>query len=214
MANSFQLNQFLKQHSTKSSKHLISDQCVDLAGIYKDHIGLCIWTPPASEKRDLYAQQLAIENFQFKQLVSVDNIHENLEYLPKRLGFKAMQKWITELIDVFATLFGLDQVGLRISSQKAPICPRFHFDHVPARLIHSLYGDSCQWLDAPAFLQHENDSEVGIDIERQQSSQIKQAPSGSVVIMKGSKWKEDFQPVIHRSPMHNQARAVMTLDFA
>ena len=124
-----------------------------------------------------------------------------------------MQKWIAELVDIFATLFGLEQVGLRLSSRNAPMCPKFHIDYVPVRLIHSLYGDSCQWVEDPLFLQTENKTNECLAV-LEQAVEIKQAPPGAVMLMKGSKWKEGTSPVIHRSPQHTKARVVMTLDLA
>ena len=213
MTNNFPYSQFFSAEFLKSSNHLISEQCGDLASIYKDQIGLSIWTPPASEDREIYAKQLASKNFQFKQVLKADEAYECLDDLPNYPGVYKMRKWIAELIDIFATLFGLEQVGLRISSRNAPMCPRFHIDHVPVRLIHSLYGDSCQWAYDPVFLQTENKTNECLNV-LEQTAQIRQAPPGSVVIMKGTKWKEGIPPVIHRSPMHKEARVVMTLDFA
>ena len=110
-----------------------------------------------------------------------------------------------------------DEVGVRIRSQDRPMCPKFHFDRVPVRLIHSLHGEGSEWVDNPLVLQTENLAKIDSWIKKAEEDQnlgIKQAPPGSVVIMKGANWKENAPPVIHRSPHQDQPRVVLTLDQA
>ena len=194
---------------------LASDHCLDLVKIYDDKIDLCMWVPPPCKERQIYGEQLAMEAFQLRRVIAVDDWSDVLHLFPNGPGVNAFKEWVTELVEVFATLFGLDHVGLRIASTETPMCPSFHVDRVPARLIHALCGEGCEWVDDLVF-EHER---LSID-ERikksgmQTAKSIKQAPSGAVVIMKGTTWKKGTQPVVHRSPPHNNARAVLTLDFA
>ncbi|MDD9952002.1 MAG: DUF1826 domain-containing protein [Zetaproteobacteria bacterium] len=196
-----------------------TQQCADLTSIYEDHIGLCVWTPPTCKERQQYALALASQEFHFKQVIEVEDIFSSLDALPSGTGKLSMQQWIGHLIEMYATLFGLEQVGVRIAGLKRPMCPRFHVDHVPTRLIHSLYGDGCNWFQSSEYFNPDKKSEHKLSdwlkqAESSDTRSIRQAPAGAVVIMKGTKWGEDSLPVIHRSPQHDQPRLVLTLDFA
>lgn len=98
------------------------------------------------------------------------------------------------------------------------MCPKFHVDHVPARLIHCLYGESCQWVNDESYFDCKESMDVKTWIQKAENADcevsIGQAPNGSVVVMKGTAWKDGTIPIIHRSPQHKEARCVLTLDIA
>ncbi|MCY7293820.1 DUF1826 domain-containing protein [Alteromonas sp. a30] len=47
---------------------------------------------------------------------------------------------------MFGFLFGLEEVGLRLSVLDKAMCPRFHVDKVPFRLVTTYSGIGSQWL--------------------------------------------------------------------
>ena len=197
---------------------LITEECIDLTAIYDDHCSLCIWMPPKCAERDQYARQLALQEFELKQIVSMESLESDLHTLPMGLGQTEMKQWIGHLVEIFSTLFELDHVGLRISGRKKPMCPKLHVDHVPARLVHSLHGEGCDWLGEPSYFTAKERESLHIkdwiqQAEANHTMNIKQAPRGSVAIMKGTRWKDNCLPIIHRSPKHDRARLVLTLDF-
>lgn len=204
------------QENVDRTHYLMTNQCYELAHIYDDHCGLCIWIPEQNKERDDFARELAEGGFHYKQIVSPDTVMDEMGMFPDRPGSIAMKKWIAELVEIFATLFGLSRVGLRISSQEKPMCPKFHFDRIPVRLIYPLWGDGCQWFADPAYFQHQEIGHLNHWVVRAEQchAPIHKAPKGAVVVMKGSTWKEGQIPVIHRSPSHINDRCVMTLDFA
>ena len=195
--------------------HLVTDNCSDLARFYDDEFNLCVWTPTPDSERETYARLLAQENFQFKQVVSNQDPMAAFDSFPDGTGSAVTKEWIGELIDIFATLFGLNQVGLRISSVSKPMCPKFHADHIPARMVHALHGDGSEWVNDNLFESGESNENYRELIKKFEieDSKIERAPAGSVALMKGTGWKDHIPPVIHRSPMHHEKRVVMTLDF-
>ena len=52
-------------------------------------------------------------------------------------GFIADVSW---LVSAFACLLGAKRIGLRLRALDKAMCPRFHVDHVPVRLITTYCG--------------------------------------------------------------------------
>jgi hypothetical protein len=44
-------------------------------------------------------------------------------------------------------LFDLENVGVRLNVLAKTLCPRFHADKVPCRLITTYAGKGTEWLD-------------------------------------------------------------------
>jgi len=58
-------------------------------------------------------------------------------------GFIADVSW---LVSAFACLLGAKRIGVRLRLLDKAMCPRFHVDHVPVRLITTYAGIGSQWL--------------------------------------------------------------------
>ncbi|MFJ5239189.1 DUF1826 domain-containing protein [Pseudomonas neuropathica] len=123
-------------------------------------------------------------------------------------GFIADLKW---LVSAFACLLGAKRVGLRLRVLDKAMCPRFHVDHVPVRLITTYAGVGSQWLKEGAM----DRSQLG-QANAEPHVQIQQLNSGDVALLKGEKWhgNEGFG-LIHRSPHPDagQRRLILTLDW-
>jgi hypothetical protein len=63
--------------------------------------------------------------------------------LPGHAAFIADVAW---LVSAFACLLDAKRIGLRLRVLDKAMCPRFHVDHVPLRLITSYAGVGSQWL--------------------------------------------------------------------
>jgi hypothetical protein len=125
-------------------------------------------------------------------------------------GFIADVSW---LVSAFACLLGAKRVGLRLRVLDKAMCPRFHVDHVPVRLITTYCGIGSQWLKEGAM----DRRQLGkAEIEPQDNSLIEQIASGEVALLKGEKWhgNEGFG-LIHRSPQlaPGERRLILTLDW-
>ncbi|KJZ48419.1 DUF1826 domain-containing protein [Pseudomonas fluorescens] len=125
-------------------------------------------------------------------------------------GFIADVAW---LVSAFACLLGAKRVGLRLRVLDKAMCPRFHVDHVPVRLITTYSGIGSQWLKEGAM----DRRQLGkAEAEPQDDPLIEQIASGEVALLKGEKWhgNEGFG-LIHRSPQlaSGERRLILTLDW-
>lgn len=125
-------------------------------------------------------------------------------------GFMSDLKW---LISAFACLLGARRIGVRLRVLDKAMCPRFHVDHVPVRLITTYAGIGSQWLEEGAM----DRLQLGqADAEPQGAASIRQLNSGDVALLKGEKWhgNEGFG-LIHRSPQPAPGgrRLLLTLDW-
>ncbi|MGE8145971.1 DUF1826 domain-containing protein [Pseudomonas frederiksbergensis] len=123
-------------------------------------------------------------------------------------GFIADVSW---LVSAFACLLGARHVGLRLRVLDKAMCPRFHVDHVPVRLITTYAGIGSQWLKEGAM----DRRQLGKP-EAEPQAQIQHVRSGDVALLKGEKWhgNEGFG-LIHRSPQPapGERRLILTLDW-
>lgn len=123
-------------------------------------------------------------------------------------GFIADLKW---LVSAFACLLGAKRIGLRLRVLDKAMCPRFHVDHVPVRLITTYAGVGSQWLKEGTM----DRQQLG-QANAEPIAQIQQLNSGDVALLKGEKWhgNEGFG-LIHRSPQlaAGERRLILTLDW-
>lgn len=194
---------------------VVTNQCLDLARIFDDEVGLCSWNPPGCNERRRYGAFLAKEDFQLTRITQTEDLSELLRSFPEGPGKESFQNWTKELVEIFTLLFDPEQIGLRIATTRKPMCPSFHVDHVQARLIHVLAGAGSEWIDETSFNWEDRDPATSLeDALNNHRSEIKSAGPGAVVIMKGTQWKPGNPPVIHRSPWHDEIRTVLTMDIA
>lgn len=142
--------------------------------------------------------------------------------LPDLPGQGQFLEQVVELSEMFACLFELEQVGLRLQVLDQPMCPRFHVDRVPCRLTATFSGPGTQWLTNQQvnrdFLGPKHPPEE--DMEGQLFSRgtgIQQLKAGEVGLMKGSWWEgQESLGLVHRSPglQAEQKRLLLTLDLA
>jgi hypothetical protein len=108
-------------------------------------------------------------------------------------------------------LLGARRIGLRLRVLDKAMCPRFHVDHVPVRLITTYAGVGSQWLKEGAM----DRQQLG-QANAEPQAQIQQLKSGEVALLKGEKWhgNEGFG-LIHRSPQPaaGERRLILTLDW-
>lgn len=110
-------------------------------------------------------------------------------------GFVADVSW---LIGAFACLVDARRVGLRLRVLDGAMCPRFHVDHVPLRLICTYAGPGSEWLAMPDAVE------------------VNRLHSGDVALLKGEKWLgNEGAGLVHRSPQlpEGQRRLMLTLDW-
>jgi hypothetical protein len=63
-------------------------------------------------------------------------------------GFVADVAW---LVAAYTCLLGARRIGLRLRVLDGAMCPRFHVDNVPVRLLTTYAGSGSQWLEEGAI---------------------------------------------------------------
>ncbi|MEZ9999383.1 DUF1826 domain-containing protein [Vibrio lentus] len=194
-----------------------------LADIYQSDINIAIWQRKfgADLTGDIDEFIASNPNFSKSVGVSPDNAFEKLEFATDGTASKALLENMAELVDMFCCLFELEEVGLRLAVLNKAMCPRFHFDQVPCRLVTTYHGVATQWLPNYAVdrsklgrgANGQPDSTSGLYTHE---SDIQQMASGDVALLKGERWSgNDNAGLVHRSPVtsSDETRLLLTLDF-
>ena len=146
-----------------------------------------------------------------------ENAQPNLKGLASRFndldGYEGFIADISWLVSAYACLLGANRVGLRLRALDKAMCPRFHVDHVPVRLITTYAGLGSQWLQEGVM----NRRHLGqAQAEPAEPSRIEQVNTGDVALLKGEKWQgNEGAGLIHRSPAlaDGERRLILTLDW-
>lgn len=91
---------------------------------------------------------------------------------------------------MFCYLFDLKQTGLRLAALDNAMCPKFHVDKIPCRLVTTYHGVATQWLphhvaDRSKLGSGSNglpDDETGLHPHQKH---IQQLNDGDVALLKG-----------------------------
>ena len=192
--------------------------------IYKNNCNIVIWNRslPKTLEQDVNEYLKLQSGLQASMILSPDNA---TSVIHKALGGKditaRLSENIADLVDVFCYLFELDRVGLRLTALDSAMCPRFHVDKVPARLVTTFQGSGTQWLPHKGIdrsklghaSQGKSDDASGL---YQSSKSIQQLNSGDVALLKGEGWQgNEGAGLVHRSPVlpAGEKRLLLTLDF-
>lgn len=209
----------------KTRQVLKSDQVQVLSKIYQEDSNLVIW------QRNLKpALQTAINRFlqeadvplRLSQAVTPNSTLAYISSALKRMECaNDLSENIAELVDMFCCLFDLKQAGLRLTSLDRAMCPKFHVDLVPCRLVTTYQGLATEWLPHHSVDRSKlgagsggrADEESGLF---QDSAVIQQLGSGDVALLKGELWDgNENAGLVHRSPTlaPGKKRLLLTLDF-
>ncbi|MFS2068814.1 DUF1826 domain-containing protein [Pseudomonas sp. CT11-2] len=192
-----------------------------LTGILDDGVNLALWQRQLPAHIADFGRLLLSLNQPLAESLSLempsDDAEPNLHGLASGFsdleGFEGFIADVSWLVSAFACLLGAQRIGLRLRVLDKAMCPRFHVDHVPVRLITTYAGVGSQWLKEGAMDRRQLGKP---EAEPQDDSLIQQIASGEVALLKGEKWhgNEGFG-LIHRSPQPapGERRLILTLDW-
>ena len=195
-----------------------------LSKIYNDDINIALWHR-GDRCPDIEATRALIDvapNLAVNSVTTPDKACADIERALPRQYSGTLVEDIAELSEMFCVLFDLKRVGLRLTALEKAMCPRFHVDAVPCRLVTTYCGQGTQWLHHASVDRSKlgrgsrglPDSESGV---YGQASDIQNAQSGDVALLKGEAWVgNEGVGLVHRSPAisHGEKRLLLTLDFA
>lgn len=195
-----------------------------LGDIYHEEINLAVWQRDHSSEFKEGVQSFLLEHPTFKAQMTVtpETIASSLKRVFERTnGTAELEEDISELVDMYCYLFELKQAGLRLSVLDRAMCPRFHIDRVPCRLVTTYVGSATEWIahehvdrsKLGAGNKGKPDNETGIYREEKHISQLSE---GDVALLKGETWENnEGAGLVHRSPavIEGELRLLLTLDF-
>jgi hypothetical protein len=202
----------------------ISSQTSVLSDIYQEDVNIAVWQNQLSSDVLKSIDMVMLEKARLHVKISVtpnDVVEALLASASQLKGQKALCEYIGLLVDMFCTLFELKGAGLRLAILEQAMCPKFHVDKIPCRLVTTLSGIGTQWLPHDQVDRSKlGAGSLGLpDIASgimQSQTDIKNMSAGDVSLLKGEGWynNENFGAV-HRSPpiSANERRLLLTLDF-
>ncbi|MDC0183229.1 DUF1826 domain-containing protein [Nitrosomonadales bacterium] len=211
--------------SAKQFCHDIESSQVEVLGdIYHKDTNIVIWKRKLEDILTQAANNILITNpmLQISLVVTPLNTFSSVKTI---LGSSQMAtilcKDIAKLVEMFCYLFNLKSAGLRLTSLDNAMCPRFHVDAVPCRLVTTYQGIATEWLPhgiadrskLGTGNQGKPDEQSGLF---QNVSDIQQLCPGDVALLKGESWEGNHGAgLIHRSPrlLNETHRLLLTIDF-
>jgi len=204
-----------------------SDKPIVFTDIYKEKINIAIWQRKLSLTiQDSVKNLLTITpDFHLEVITTPQEAFSNIsKSFDGQFGVNnidELKQDITELVDMFCCLFELKKVGIRMQSIDQAMCPKFHVDRVPCRLVTTYQGVATQWLphevvDHTKLGRGSNGKDDSVSGLYKNHSDIQQLNCADVALLKGALWQEDGDlGLVHRSPMPliNENRLLLTLDF-
>ena len=195
-----------------------------LTDIYQNDIGMAVWQRRLNRALISECEKLVTETrFSASRVALPESRLNHLEdTFPKLREFPHLRADIQLLAEMFCCLFELKVVGLRLAQLTSAMCPKFHVDRVPCRLITTYCGGGTQWLPH----HHVNRDKLGAgnggrsDADSglyRSTGAIQTLAIGDVALLKGEQWEDnEGAGLVHRSPTieAGQQRVLLTLDFA
>lgn len=203
----------------------IADSPLVMTAIYEPQINLVVWQRQLSEAVNHYIDGLTqrLNALQLRTIIAPSEVNDWLTGLlpaaPHRHWFI---KDVAQLVEMYADLFALTAVGLRLSLINETLCPRFHTDHLACRLLTTYHGAGSEWLaedivDRSKLGQGAQGLADHLSGIYQHPNDIQQLQQGEVALLKGDGWIDSqINGIVHRSPHIGKTdkRVLLTLDFA
>lgn len=142
-----------------------------------------------------------------QQLPDLSGLLSGYADLEGHVAFVTDVAW---LVAAYACLLDARRVGLRLQVLGNAMCPRFHVDHVPLRLLSTYVGPGSEWLEEGAI------DRTQLAREQPHANAIRQLAEGEVALLKGEKWLgNQGGGLVHRSPAlaNGERRLILSLDW-
>ena len=201
----------------------VGDDVTTLPEIYHDNTNIAIWQRRFSDQ-DLSATESLLKRapgLALNLMVSPENVHTEISRVLPAEHVHTLAQDVTQLAEMFCFLFDLKRVGLRLSALDKAMCPRFHVDAVPCRLVTTYGGAGTQWLPHPKVDRSKlgsgnqglPDNESGL---YSAANDVQTLEAGDVALLKGEAWSgNEGAGLVHRSPTASpcERRLLLTIDF-
>ena len=197
-----------------------------LAAVVDPAVQMVTWDRPTDAVVSQFARSvLAEEAFEVRSKVAAAEIDE-FDLIPdfaREAAPEAAELFaddVRSLMKIFADLTAASTVGFRLIRLDKAMCPRFHADYIPVRLLVTYSGQGSEWL-ADAEVDRDRlgaasgglaDGESGV---MRPGAVIRQVPEQTVALLKGKTWfGNESKGAVHRSPAlrDGERRVLLSLD--
>lgn len=211
----------LQETPLEAPQHAAFDTDISvLPRIFEDSVNIAIFhrALPAEIAMSANAQCRTTRDWQYAWLGSpTDALKEDLyRKLPEPSAGEALIDDVVTIAEAIAYLFDTDTVGVRLRLLTAAMCPRFHCDNLPVRLVTTYTGPGSEWLPEYAI------DRTGLGAPTPDRPEIVRDPNaiqrlqaGDIALIKGSGWEGcEERGLVHRSPSleQGQKRLLLTID--
>lgn len=195
-----------------------------LSEIYKDRLNIVAWRRKLAPELLHIVKELVMSRRSYQRSITLSP-NDAFNRIHKALGDSdataPLSEDIAELVDMFCCLFDLNKVGLRLTALDKAMCPKFHVDRVPCRLVTTYQGEGTEWLPHHKVdrsklghgSQGKPDEKSGLFSSKNDVQQLK---VGDVALIKGELWAgNEGAGLVHRSPALStgEQRLLLTLDI-
>ena len=194
-----------------------SDSVSDFAEIYADDVELISVDRPNHQAIESLSQDLiqSRKTLELQWVQAADDCEAANDHLPETVDDHVKSMLVEQVKDsceMLGALLGCDNIGVRLATLRSPMCPKFHVDNIPCRLLITLTGEGTEWIphgdvNWPVFSDLSNN-----DTPARTDSSVKKLAAGQWSLLKGGSWKNNYQGVVHRSPEGSHERLLLSLD--
>lgn len=209
------------QFTSAASWHKKDDPLV-LGEIFSASTSIAIWQRPQNTAiAQYFSDTFTALGAGVRTVFNMSSLKAGLdEVLPEHPHKATAISDIYTLSDMLTCLFDCEDVGLRLVPLNKAMCPRFHVDNIPARLVTTYLGQGTEWLANERTF--DDASWVSADkVEKTRfgkyfdAADIQQLKHFDVAILKGSAFSDEHPlAAIHRSCQvaEDEQRVLLTLD--
>lgn len=214
----------LTEATEKKRRAVVGESPTVLSEIYQEDVNISVWERKQSPELQKAVSDFLQLNptFEKSMTVSAEEVRAELQKVTDGTAPDILIDSIAELVDMFCFLFELKRAGVRLATLDRAMCPRFHVDRVPCRLVTTYQGIATQWLlnkdvDRSKLGQGSNglpDEESGLFSSNRSINQLR---CGDVALLKGESWyNNENMGLVHRSPAvpDGECRLLLTMDFS
>ncbi|WP_434119922.1 DUF1826 domain-containing protein [Pseudomonas fortuita] len=186
-----------------------------LTDVLQDGVNLAVWRRRLPPQLEDFAELVVSLGQPLSDQWVIDVDEQQMPVLSDLLreaadlqGYEAFVADVAWLVAAYTCLVGARRVGLRLRVLTGPMCPRFHVDNVPLRLLTTYAGPGSEWL-------REQESPRGeLHTAQVPVHNIQKLHVGEVAVLKGEKWQgNEGAGLVHRSPSGQQGRLLLSLDW-
>jgi hypothetical protein len=194
-----------------------------LADVYREDTNIAIWRREISADLKESVDHLISSNPAFHAALTTTpkNARSSVQRVLGANGSSALSEDMASLTEMFCDLFDVGRAGLRLAVLDRAMCPKFHVDRVPCRLVCTYQGVATEWLPHAAVdrtklgPQPSWTSDLKAGLFRRESD-IQRLDCGDVALLKGELWEGNTNAgLVHRSPgvAAEACRLLFSLDF-